>query len=312
MKKTKKVFIFLIIIIFMLIIGVNKDRISDIMYSSNFFNKNYHSKYILVLDRESKDIEYKKKHKSKAYPASLTKIMTTIVALENINNISDNVSVDSKTYKNMVDSGASLAGFYGNETVTYRDLLYGTILSSGGEATNSLAVNVGGDVENFVSLMNNKANEIGLKDTNFTNPEGLHNDKQYTTAYDMAKLLDYALTNGDFRAIFTKKTFKTTSTPEHPNGITLKSTVLSKLKGVSQEGFEIIGGKSGTTYKAGECWATLGIKDGREYICVVMGAPIDDIYNPNMLQLRDSIKIFEGIKKWGWNMIEIYCGSYGK
>jgi len=112
----------------------------------------------------------------------------------------------------------------------------------------------------------------------------------------MAKLLDYALDNGDFRAIFTKKTFKTTSTMDHPNGIVLKSTVLSKLAGISEEGFEIVGGKSGTTYEAGECWATLGIKEDREYICIVMGAPLKDISNPDMAQIDDTIKLYKRIK----------------
>ncbi|WP_207289646.1 D-alanyl-D-alanine carboxypeptidase family protein [Senegalia massiliensis] len=256
---------------------------------------NYTSKYIYVLNREDKSVEYEKNVKTRAYPASLTKIMTTIVALEHIDDLSKSVKVDVKTYKKMVENNSSMAGFYGREAVTYRDLLYGTILSSGGEAANSLAVNLAGSVEDFVSLMNEKASEIGLKDTHFTNPEGLHDNNQYTTAYDMAHLLDYALDNGDFKAIFTKKTFKTTSTLDHPDGILLRSTVLSKLDNLNKEGFEIIGGKSGTTYEAGMCWATLGIKDNQEYISVVMGADLKDIRNPDMMQIDDTIKLFKRI-----------------
>lgn len=256
---------------------------------------NYTSKYIYVLNREDKSVEYEKNAKTRAYPASLTKIMTTIVALEHIDDLSKSVKVDVKTYKKMVENNSSMAGFYGREAVTYRDLLYGTILSSGGEAANSLAVNLAGSVEDFVSLMNEKASEIGLKDTHFTNPEGLHDNNQYTTAHDMAHLLDYALDNGDFKAIFTKKTFKTTSTLDHPDGILLRSTVLSKLDNLNKEGFEIIGGKSGTTYEAGMCWATLGIKDNQEYISVVMGADLKDIRNPDMMQRDDTIKLFKRI-----------------
>ncbi len=152
----------------------------------------------------------------------------------------------------MVRENASMAGFYGREPTTYRDLLYGTILSSGGEAANSLAINVGGNTKDFVKLMNKKVKELDLKDTHFTNPEGLHDKNQYTTAADMAKILDYALDNGDFRAIFTKETFLTTSTLDHPGGILLKSTVLSRLHNISQKGFQIIGGKSGTTSQAGQ------------------------------------------------------------
>jgi D-alanyl-D-alanine carboxypeptidase (penicillin-binding protein 5/6) len=161
----------------------------------------YDSKYIYVENRTSKSEVIKKNHKVKTCPASLTKIMTTIVALEHIEDLSAIAPVDVDAYKEMVNNNSSMAGFYGKEQTTYRDLLYGTILSSGGEAANSLAINIAGSVENFVKLMNNKASELGLHDTHFVNPEGLHDKNQYTTAYDMAKLLDYALDNGHFRAI---------------------------------------------------------------------------------------------------------------
>ncbi|MCF6459843.1 D-alanyl-D-alanine carboxypeptidase family protein [Clostridium sp. Cult3] len=257
---------------------------------------NYSSKYIYVMNRENKNIEYEKNSNSRTYPASLTKIMTTIVALEHIENLSDIAPVDTDTYQTMVAKNSSMAGFYGKEAVTYRDLLYGTMLPSGGEAANSLAIHVAGSIEAFIKLMNEKALELGMENTHFTNVEGLDDDKQYTSAQDMAKLLDYALGNGDFRAIFTKKEFVTTKTLDHPNGINLKSTVLSKLEGIHQEGFEIIGGKSGTTSKAGQCWATLGTKNNQEYICIVMGAPLNDISNPDMKQREDTIKLYERIK----------------
>ncbi len=299
MKKIFKRLMIIIILLFLIATLKNKSSFFDLNLAkfSNVFNSDdYASRYIYVLDREDKSVEYEKNSRERAYPASLTKIMTTIVALEHIDDLSAVAPIDVDTYKEMVANNASMAGFYGREPVTYRDLLYGTILSSGGEAANSLAINVAGSVEDFVRLMNEKASELGLEDTHFTSPEGLHDKNQYTSAYDMAKLLDYALDNGDFRAIFTKKTFKTTSTMDHPNGIVLKSTVLSKLAGISEEGFEIVGGKSGTTYEAGECWATLGIKEDREYICIVMGAPLKDISNPDMAQIDDTIKLYKRIK----------------
>ncbi len=257
---------------------------------------NYSSKYIYVMNRENKNIEYEKNSNSRTYPASLTKIMTTIVALEHIENLSDIAPVDTDTYQIMVVKNSSMAGFYGKEAVTYRDLLYGTMLPSGGEAANSLAIHVAGSVESFVKLMNEKALELGMENTYFTNVEGLDDDNQYISAENMAKLLDYALENGDFRAIFTKKEFVTTKTPDHPNGIILESTVLTRLEGVHQDGFEIIGGKSGTTSKAGQCWATFGIKNNQEYICIVMGAPINDISNPDMKQREDTIKLYKRIE----------------
>ena len=256
----------------------------------------YESKYIGVMDRESRAIAYEKNLYKKAYPASLTKIMTAIVALENIEDLSDLAPVDIETYREMISRNSSMAGFYGKEQVSYEDLLYGTILSSGGEAANSLAIHVGGSIDDFVRMMNDKAMELGLEDTHFTSPEGFHHEEQYTTAYDMAILLDYALQNDVFRQIFTSESYMTRETLDHPNGILLESTVLSKLKGIHQEGFEIIGGKSGTTYEAGLCWATLGIKDGKEYISIVMGAPLSDLTNPDMVHREDTIKLYERIQ----------------
>lgn len=299
MKKFFRRLVIIIILLFLIVTLKNKSSYASFnlgKFLNVFKSDDYASRYIYVLDREDKTSQYDKNSKTKAYPASLTKIMTTIVALEHIDDLSAVAPIDVDTYREMVANNSSMAGFYGREAVTYRDLLYGTILSSGGEAANSLAINVAGSVEDFVHLMNEKASELGLEDTHFTSPEGLHDKDQYTSAYDMAKLLDYALDNGDFRAIFTKMTFKTTPTVDHPDGIVLKSTVLSKLDGVPQGSFEIIGGKSGTTYEAGECWATLGIKEDREYICIVMGAPLKDISNPDGAQIDDTIKLYERIK----------------
>jgi D-alanyl-D-alanine carboxypeptidase (penicillin-binding protein 5/6) len=138
--------------------------------------------------------------------ASLTKIMTAIVTLEHVDDISAIAPVDRRTFGELLASNSSRAGFREDEEVTYQDLLYGTILTSGGEVANSLAVHVAGNVEDFVLMMNDKATELGLNGTHFTSPEGLHDDNQYTTASDMGKLLDYALANDDFKKMFTQET----------------------------------------------------------------------------------------------------------
>lgn len=290
MKKIRK----LIMVAFILvIILISKDNIVDLI---NPIIGDYESKYICVMDRENKAIIYEKNLKNKAYPASLTKIMTTIVALEHIEDLSAIAPIDIESYRDMVEQNSSMAGFFGKEQVTYRDLLYGTMLPSGGEAANSLAINVAGNIENFVEMMNEKAAELKLENTHFTSPEGFHDKDQYTTAYDMALLLDYALENGHFKVIFTTDSYETTKTLDHPDGIILESTVLSKLDETNQDGFTIIGGKSGTTYEAGQCWATLGIKDDHEYIVIVMGAPINDISNPDLKQRDDTIKLYSRIK----------------
>ncbi|WP_440895012.1 D-alanyl-D-alanine carboxypeptidase family protein [Amphibacillus sp. Q70] len=291
LKMTKKIMIVILIIFALFTVG---SKIYE--YFLPLSHDGYTSPHIYLLNRETGNAIYEKDSYSKTYPASLIKMMTTIVALENIDDLSEITPIDVETYQDMVNQNASMAGFYGREKVTYRDLLYGTILSSGSEAANSLAIHVAGNVENFVQMMNAKAVEIGLENTHFTNPEGLHDKKQYTTAHDMAKLLDYALDNGDFKAIFTKETFQTTSTLDHPEGLLLKSTVLTFLNKDDQKGFEIIGGKSGTTYEAGQCWATLGLIENQEYISIVMGAPLADISQPDQAQIADTLKLYENIK----------------
>lgn len=301
-NKRLKIILFSLLIIVILIASRNKSGYKqklEIPKLTEVFKQNMHidysSQYIYILDRQTKEEKYEKNSKTKAYPASLTKVMTVLVALENIEDLSEVSPIDVETYKYMVNENASMAGFFGRELVTYRDLLYGTMLPSGGEAANSLAINISGSIEEFVKLMNGKVEELGLTDTHFTNAEGLQDEKQQTTAYDMAKILDHALENKDFRAIFTSKNFTTTSTADHPDGLALESTVLSELDGVDQQGFNIIGGKSGTTSDAGQCWITLGTKDDLEYIVVVMGAPLNDIKDPDMSHMQDTLELYKKI-----------------
>ncbi|MBO0992603.1 D-alanyl-D-alanine carboxypeptidase family protein [Bacillus sp. SD088] len=296
MRRFLAILLIITVVVFMLFRVADKVNL-DVKKDFPFFNtEEYASQYIYVFDRETGAIMYEKNAQSKTFPASLTKIMTTIVALEHIDDLTAIAPIDTETQSEMFSNNAMMAGFNAGESVTYRDLLYGTMLPSGAEAANSLAVHVAGSVENFVQMMNDKAIELGLNSTHYTSPEGLHNKDQYTTASDMGKLLDYALDNEDFKAVFTKETFQTTSTTHHPDGIFLESTVLASLNKEKQNGFKIIGGKSGTTDEAGQCWATLGLVDDREYISIVMGAPLEDISHPDNKQIVDTLKLYKKIK----------------
>lgn len=227
--------------------------------------------------------------------ASLTKMMTVLVSLEKIPDISAKTTVDTQSYQRLIDENASMAGFYGGEEVSYRDLLYGAMLPSGGEAADSLAVNISGSILQFTGLMNDKAKELGLTNTHFQNADGMDEPGHYSSAKDMAMLLKEALKNGDFRAIFTKKDFTSSQSPDHPMGVYMQSTVFKKLENYEQNGFEIIGGKSGTTEKAGLCWISLTYKNGCEYIVVTMGAPYTDINNTGDGQIKDTLSILEDL-----------------
>lgn len=285
--------IFIVLFVLFTLIGILS---GDFSFPVSGDTDKYISPSIYMMKRETEDSVYEKNADKKMYPASLTKIMTALVAIEEKKDLSALAPIDVETYQKMIEKGSSMAGFVGREQVTYRDLLYGTILNSGGEAANSLAVHVAGNVEHFVKMMNKKAETLGLTRTHFTNPEGLHDQNQYTTARDMAKLLHAALNDEQFRAVFTKETFLTSETIDHPEGILLESTVLSQLRDETQEGFDIIGGKSGTTYAAGQCWATLGTIEDEEYICIVMGAPLEDISHPDRAQKKDTLNLFKQMR----------------
>lgn len=288
MKTLKKLLVILVILAAVTVIYKIIDPIDRIRLS------NYNSKNIYVYNMTDDQEILGINENQRIYPASLTKIMTTNVALDAIGDLSGKVRVDIDSYRQLIKNNSSMAGFYGGETVTYRDLLYGTILESGGECAETLALNLGESREDFVDKMNRKAKEIGLKNTKFKNPTGLDEKEQYTTAKDMAILTKSSLEDGDFRAIFTKEKYTSTKTIDHPQGVNMRSTVLRKLDNENFGEFAIIGGKSGTTEEAGRCWATLAVKNEKEYIIIVMGAPMDDT-NSEEGQIIDTIKILSEI-----------------
>lgn len=258
--------------------GMQNKRLNKLEFES----KNI-SVYNITKDKEVFNLEENKQ----VPPASLTKIMTVITAIENIEDTDKVAPIDKVTYQKMVADNASMAGFYGNEPTTYKDLLYGTMLASGGECANSLAINISGNIENFVTLMNKKVKSLELENTNFKNPEGMDENENYSSAKDIASIIKSSLSNKVFKEVFTSGEYVSTPTLDHPEGVVIKSTIFEALEGYEQDGFKILGGKSGTTIGAGYCWATLIEKDGEEYICVVMGSENEEG------RILDTIKIAE-------------------
>ena len=287
MKKIRNLFIIALV----LIIGVIlTSRVKKKAEDEKFISK------AVYLYNLTDDKEVLSKNENERLPmASLTKIMTVRVALKHIPDLAATAPVDTDAYHRAVDMNASMAGFRGGEATSYRDLLYATMLRSAGEAADSLAINISGSMDNFVAMMNQEAEDLGLKNTSYANADGMDNPKNYQSAKDCAMLIKDSLEDGNFRAIFTKRDFVTRPTLDHPDGVYLESTVFSHLKKYNQNGFEIIGGKSGTTDKAGLCWATLAEKNGKEYILVVMGVPYDDIDNLNDGQIEETLRIYESI-----------------
>lgn len=209
---------------------------------------------------------------SRIYPASLTKIMTAVIVLENLEDLSETIVLPEEIFGMLYVRHASLAGFEPGEEVCVRDLLYGILLPSGAECSIACAKRIAGSEEGFVELMNRKAANLGMEDTHFCNATGLHEEEHYSTVRDMAVLLRYALENDTLREILSTKSHTTEATGFHPDGLTFTSTLFSFLDTAKVPGGEILGGKTGYTKEAGLCLASFADIDGKEYILVTAGA----------------------------------------
>ena len=206
------------------------------------------------------------------YPASMTKIMTAILSIENLDNLDQEITITNDMVADLYVQDAMQAGFQPNETVRAIDLLYGVMLPSGAECCVALADTVAGSVSDFVTLMNEKAEKLGMTGTHFSSISGLHREDHYSTARDIALLLRYAIKNSTFRKIIESPYYSTPGTNIHPEGITFYSTMFKNLSDPSVTGGEILGGKTGYTNVAGHCLASFAEIDGMEYILVTGGA----------------------------------------
>lgn len=234
------------------------------------------SKHGMLLDLETNQILAGSKIDRKIYPASLTKVMTLLVAVENIKDPSAKYKFTEKDINPLIEENASVVGFEAGESVSFDDLLYGAILRSGADATVGLANMVAGSEKDFVKLMNDKAAEMGLANTHFTNSSGLHDDDHYSTCLDMTRILASAMQNETCRKVLTAKEYTTTKTKKfHPDGIELYSIVEERILGwwVDLDGDgagdgEIIGGKTGFTDEAGFCMEFIYEYEGKIYLAI--------------------------------------------
>ena len=259
------------------------------------------SRHAILLDAQSGQVLAQKRADERTAPASLTKMMTILLAIEAEPDLDKQVTLPEDIFPALQIEKASMAGFAPGETVTVRDLLYGAMLPSGAECCEALARLVSGSEDNFAALMNQKAASLGMKNTHFTNPTGLTDTEHYSSAADMAKLLQAALHNATFRTIFTAEHYTTTATAQHytttataqhPEGVSLTSTLLGKLDGTElPEGAQIEGGKTGYTAAAGLCLASLATVNGKEYILVTLAAPGD--HGTEQYNIRDAVHVYQ-------------------
>jgi D-alanyl-D-alanine carboxypeptidase (penicillin-binding protein 5/6) len=232
-----------------------------------------YSKNAILIDLTTDEVIAEKKPDDKIYPASMTKVLTALVAADHIPNWDDTFTMTQAIIDPLYKAGASMAGFEAGETVTLRELLYGTLLPSGAEAAEGLAVYVAGSEKDFVKLMNEKAQELGLTKSHFMNVSGLHDDNHYSTVREMAVILKAALQDPECRAALSCTTHTTAPTTQHPKGLTLTDKFLYRVASQDKKGCEILGAKTGFTKEAGNCCASYGTSPaGRECICVTAQA----------------------------------------
>ncbi len=245
-----------------------------------------YSKNVLVYNLDEDKILYEEKSEDKISIASLTKIMTTIVAIENIDDLNEKVTITSKMLEG-IPYDASVAGLEIGDTLTYKDLLYASMIPSGADATQALAISLTGSVSNFVKLMNETAERIGLTNTHYVNTTGLDEEGHYSTIKDILTLIKYALNNETFKEVFETKSYTTT------NNIKLKSTLNYYNKGLNYDISYVKGSKTGFTDDAGLCLLTLSNIDEINIITITTNAPYTYGNFKNMIDLntiKDSLK----------------------
>lgn len=230
------------------------------------------SRAAIVFDRTTSTVLYGKNENQIRKMASTTKIMTAIIVIEN-SNLYNTVTIS----KNAANVGGSTLGIKEGDQITVCDLLYGLLLKSGNDTAVALAEYVGGSVENFAILMNNKAKELSLTNTHFVTPHGLDDDNHYTTAYELALLTDYALKNQTFANFVETKSYTVTINGV-PKTINNTNELLGSVNG-------IYGVKTGFTNGANRCLVSACKRDNLDVICIVLGADTKNF------RTQDSIKL---------------------
>lgn len=227
---------------------------------------------IIVINCDTNKVVAERESAARCYPASTTKIMTVLTAVDYITDYNKTFTFSFEITDPLYIAEATVAGFSDGEAVNMTDLLYGAILPSGADATVGIALSIAGSEEKFVKLMNKKADELGLKNTHFVNTSGLFDKNHYTTAEDMAVIIRAAMQNELCLKILSTYQYTTAATPQHPDGILLTSTLFSHMYGTEPEGADILGGKTGFVNESGYCIASFGKSDsGTEYVCVTLG-----------------------------------------
>ena len=246
---------------------------ADVTDETKTLDLELYSENALLIDLESNTILAQKNADARIYPASMTKVMTVLVAAEQITDWDATFTMTQSIIDPLFLADASMAGFVHGEEVSMMDLLYGAVLPSGAEATEALAIVCAGSEEAFAELMNEKAQALGLQDTHFVDDSGLHDENHYTTLSDMAIIMQAALDNPRCREVLTSVHHTSAATGQNPEGVAMTNKFLYRIRPQQTGTVDIQAAKTGYTAQAMNCCVSYGImENGRAAICVTAHA----------------------------------------
>ena len=282
-----------------LLLSASVGGVSAVSYANDLDIK---SKSVLLVSMDTGQTVFERNADEKMYPASTTKIMTYIIAYENIPNIEEaRIEIKKPIIDKLRNTGSSMAFLsdHVGEKVSGKDLLYSLMVPSGNDAAMVLADYVGnGDVKVFVDKMNAKAKELGCQNTHFANPDGLHNKDHYTTARDLLIITEYALTLPNFETISNTDRYKCEGDDTSlvtTNGLIDSNSAYyyTYAKGI----------KTGTTDEAGRCLVTTASADGQSYILILLGAPYKEGVQEDYFTFTDAADLFR------WCLVQLKLES---
>ncbi|MGY3765578.1 D-alanyl-D-alanine carboxypeptidase family protein [Vagococcus vulneris] len=272
MKKIIRISVIILVMVLMIssLVGLKlsknskKDLISTLSVdSSEFLLDNLSSNTVILQKNINKKVKI----------ASLTKLMTVYILINETSNLNEKVSITEDTIETMNKEGAALSGILPNDNITLRDLSYSIVLPSGGDAALTAAIVLSGNEKKFVKKMNHYATTMNMTKTNFTNATGLDTFNNYSTISDLHTFMKKALKNPFFKKLMSTLSYTTEPTDFNPEGYTLNSTILDiDQSEIKLDSGEIIGGKTGYTKDAGQCLISLSNVKGNEYLLITTGA----------------------------------------
>lgn len=248
-----------------------------------------HSSNVGVYNIEDMSLIYGKNIDERISIASITKVMTAIVAVENVEDVYNSVKMDYNQISKWLYEELSIAGIYDGQELTYYDLIATMLIPSGADSAIFIASNIFKNYNEFINKMNEKASELGMNSTHFSNPVGYDDENNYSTIEDVAIMMNYALKNNTLKDILTMKKYTTSD-----NKLTVYSTLDSLAIKYGVQIDKIIGGKTGTTQNAGRCLASFSDDEGVPLLVIVVGSPL---YSNMPYNLIDTEYLYDIIQK---------------